>query len=320
MKRFKSGFFYLSIGFIFLWLACSILFWPGGKEALFFGLCGIAIYYSKKTAVDIQKQSNSNLKIYLQTLIVLISAIFFTKYFYHTIGDYPGLIVVPLFIFLTSLYLIKEKEKDKKLTVTAVIYLLLTLPLFGINYPETPRHYIPKSWYDRYSVGETTTISLPYKFYDKEAEKLSYQASELEGSKKYEEAIRLYLQASKIEPSNPKLFFELSGCYSKVNELELAVSYLDTAISLDDSFAPFYINRGFLYYRLDERNKAFSDYFKAIQLDSMQNATYVNMAILFYDERNYEKACKNFKIAEKLGYDIGNMREIKRMKIKSCGL
>lgn len=320
MKSFKSGLFYLSIGFISLWLACSILFWPGGKMALFFGLCGISIYYSIKTAIDILKKSNSNLRIFLQTLIVLISVIFFTKYFYHTIGDYPGLVIVPLFIFLTSLYLIKEKKKDKKLTVTAVVYLLLTIPLFGVNFPETPRHYIPKSWYDRHSVGETTTVSLPYKFSNKEAEELSNQASELESSKQYEEATRLYLQALEVEPFNPQLFFELSGSYSKINKLELAVSYLDTAISIDDSFAPFYINRGFLHYRLDERNKAFSDYYQAIQLDSMQHATFVNLAILFYDEKKYEKACENFKIAERLGYDIENNREEKRMKIKSCDL
>ena len=319
-EKFKIRPFYLSIGFISLWLVCSILLWPGGKEALFFGLCGIAIYYSIKTAVDILTKSNSNLGIILQTLIVLISAVFFTKYFYHTIGDYPGLVIVPLFIILTSLYLIKEKGKDRKLTVTVVVYFFLTIPLFGVNFPETPRHYIPKSWYDRYSVGETITISLPYKFSNKEAEELSNQASELESSKKYEEAIRIYLQALKIEPFNPQLFFELSGCYSKINKLELAVSYLDTAISIDDSFAPFFINRGFLYYRLDKRNKAFSDYYEAVQLDSMQHATFVNLAILFYDERNYEKACENFKIAEKLGYDIENIREVKRIKIKSCDL
>jgi hypothetical protein len=78
-----------------------------------------------------------------------------------------------IFIIMSLIYLIKSKIKDSRLTIASIAFLFLSVPLFGLDFHKSPRHYIPYDWYDRYDVENEVEIVLPYEFQFKETEELS---------------------------------------------------------------------------------------------------------------------------------------------------
>jgi len=304
MKRLISILFLISIGLIPIAMIFRIQHWPGGNSFLTLGLFGLLIYFIAKTIKDLVKKRADKFIIAFQLLTILMSITLFSKYLYHIFWDYPGLIIVPIFIVMSLIYLIKGKLRYSKLTITSITFLILSIPLFGFEFHKSPRQYIPKEWYNRFDIKGSVPVNPPYKFDFKETEQLSVKAFELKKSKHYYDAIVVYRQALQIEPRNPKLLFDISGCYALINKLESAISILDTAILLDNSYAPFYNNRGLIYYKLKENNKALLDYQKAIQLDSRQPSFYANIALVYYYEKDFEKARDALKRAEQLGLDL----------------
>ncbi len=290
---------------------------PGGSFFTALGFFGFLVYYTIKAIKNLKSVIPKTILL-LQIMIVLMSFSLFTRYLYHIFGDYPSLIIVPIYIFISLIYLIKEKVKDVKLTTVSILYLILTIPLFGFDFHKSPRQYIPKQWYDRYDVSEGIPVSLPYGFDYLETEQLSIQAFELRKQKHYFEAIEIYKQARNLEPENPRLLFDLSEVYTKINDLETAISLLDTAILIDNKYAGFYNNRGLLFYKLKQNDKAILDFQKAIELDSSQFTFYSNLALVYYHEDLYEKACQQIENAEQLGLKIQNYKELKRIKKQYC--
>jgi tetratricopeptide (TPR) repeat protein len=116
----------------------------------------------------------------------------------------------------------------------------------------------------------------------------------------------LYRQAIKIESDNPRLFFDISDCYSRINKLDQAIVTLDTAILLDNSYAGFYNNRGLNYYKLDNDQNAINDFKRAIQLDSINWVFYANIALAYYSAKNQEEACNALRTSIRLGLDLSN--------------
>jgi len=304
MKRLILILFIISIGLIPIGMIFRIQHWPGGNMFFTLGLLGLLIYFITKTIKDLVKKSGDNFTIALQLLTILMSVTLFSRYLDHSFWDYPGLLVVPIFIVMSLVYLFKAKLRYSKLTITSITFLILSIPLFGFEFHKSPRQYIPKEWYNRFDIKGSVPINPPYDFDFKETEQLSVKAFDLEKSKHYYDAITVYRQALRIEPNNPKLLFDISGCYALINELESAISILDTAILLDNSYAPFYNNRGLLLYKLKENNKALMDYQKAIQLDSTQPNFYANIALVYYYEKDFRKASVALKRAKQLGLDL----------------
>ena len=318
MEKVKINLFYFSVGLVPIGLFFRTQDWVGGNSFFTLGILGLFIFYIAKTIKNFVKKRNDKLNMALQILIVFMSVTFFTKYLYHRFGDYPSLLIVPLFIIISLLYLFLEKSKDIKLTITSILYLLMSIPLFGFDFHKSPRQYIPQEWYNRFTVSSEVPYTLPYEFESKETEELSIKANDLRNSKHYYEAIQVYRQAIKIEPKNPRLFFDISDCYARNNNLESGITALDTAILIDCTNAGFYNNRGLIYYKLNENNKAIMDYQKAIQLDSTQSAFFANIALVYYFEKKFNNACASIQRAERLGFDFTNQAELKRIKMKSC--
>lgn len=318
MKKNISVLFYISIGLLPFGMTFRILHWPGGNVLFTFGLLGMLIYFTSHTIKDIVKKRNNSVNISLQILIAFMSVILFSKYLYHFFGDYPGLLIVPLFIIMSLMYLIKSKIKDSRLTIASIAFLILSVPLFGLDFHKAPRHYIPYDWYNRYDVENEVKIVLPYEFQFKETEELSNKAFDLRKSERFSEAIQVYRQAMKLEPQNLRLFFDISYCYAEDNDLETAKSILDSAIIIDSTNANFYCNRGLLYYKLKENHKAISDYERAIQIDSTNSIFYANLALVYYDENLYDKSCKSISKAESIGLDNAANNELNWIKNKIC--
>jgi tetratricopeptide (TPR) repeat protein len=318
MKRFISVLFYISIGLLPIGMILRIQDFPGGGFLFTFGFLGLLIYFVAHTIKDIVKNRINRFNLSLQILIVLMSLILFSKYMYYYFGDYPGLVIIPLFILVSLIYFFKSKIRNTKLTITSIAYLILVIPLFGLEFYKSPIQYIPQAWYNRYSVEKGIPITMPYSFKYKETEELSIKAYDLYESKQYYEAIIVYEEARKIEPENPILLFGLSETYALINNLERAITLLDTAIMIDSAFPAFYNNRGLLYYKLKEHDKAVFDFKKAIQIDSTQYIYFANLALVYYRQNLFDKSCESIKKAEQLGLEIETSKSLNRIKNEKC--
>ena len=318
MKRLISILFYIAIGFILIGMIYWIQNRSIGNMLVTLGLLGILIYFSARTIKDVVLKRVDRYNIFLQIFTILMSLILFSKYLYHLFGDYPGILIIPFFIETFIFYLIKGKIRYNKLTLASITYLLLSIPLFGLDIHKAPRQYIPKEWYNRYDVEKSIPVTSPYSFKFKETENLCNKATDMRKSKDFYSAIMNYRQALKIEPKNPRLLFDISECYAKINDLETAIAVLDTAIMIDSTYTGFYNNRGLLYYKLNENEKAIKDYEKAIQIDSTQSSLYGNLALVLYSNGLFEKSCEAIKKAEKFGLKIDEYQGLKRIRKEKC--
>jgi Flp pilus assembly protein TadD len=168
---------------------------------------------------------------------------------------------------------------------------------------------------NRFNTEPAVAITLPYTFKTAKAEHLSVLAFDLRKDKEYNEAIELYRQAITTEPTNPRLYFDLSECYTSTNRLEEAILLLDTAIILDNSSAIFYNNRGLIYWKLNKNQSAINDYKKAIQLDSSKWIIYANLAIAYNADHKSSEACKAFQVAKSLGLNMNDHQSDDYLKI-----
>lgn len=158
-------------------------------------------------------------------------------------------------------------------------------------------------------------IKLPYTFKSQKAEQMSVKAFDLKKEKKFDDAISLYGQAIKVEPDNPKLFFDLSECYMSIDKLEQAILLLDTAIMLDPFRSAFYNNRGLNQWHLYKNEAAIRDYQKALEFDSSNWVIYSNLSIAYFGNKEQLEACKMFKIAKKFGLNMANYKEDENLRI-----
>ena len=310
---FFSALFAILVGVL---LKMNLLF--GGGTLITFGFFGVFLYYTAKTIKDFVKNRNNKFNIILQIGIVLTTIILYSKYQFFLFGDYPGLVIIPCFILMVLVYFIKGNDKNVKLTSVFIIYIILFIPLFCFDFWGSPRRYIPQEWINRYDVEDGIGIELPYEFEYIETEQLSIKAHKLKNEGIYNSAITIYHEALKIEPENPRLFFDLSEAYAKSNRLETAITVLDAAIKLDSTNAAFYNNRGLLHYKLKEKNQAIANYLKAIQLDSTQLSLYLNLAMAYYYEDKFILACEAIDKAEKLGFNIKSNKYLNKIKKRYC--
>jgi tetratricopeptide (TPR) repeat protein len=316
--RLKDISFYIIICLIIIGLSLRIYENENGGPVFALGLIGVFFYFTAKLVKQLFSIRLDKSKVTLQVLVIFMPVILFAKYLYFSFSDYPGLIIVPFFIFSSLFYLIKEKHKDIKLTVASILFLALSIPMFGFNFNKAPRNFVPKTWYDRYNVSEPVTFKFPHNFEHAETEKMSIQAFDFMKAKRYDDAIELYKVALQSEPDNLSLLFGLSDAYSRTNQLEQAILVLDMAINIDSTFSPFYNNRGLLYYKLYRNDDARADYEKAIQLDSTQFTHYANFALVLFANNEVRSACDAVLKAESLGLDISREKFLKSLKSKKC--
>ena len=282
-----------------------------------FGFLGLLIFFIIKLIKDWTANKTPAKILFVSLLYPLMTITLFCKYFYHTFWDYPALVIVPLFVVFSIISLLKKKPKDARFVTTNVVFLVLTIPLFAFSFLNEPRKYIPIQWYNRYDV-KGVLINIPYKFKSAQAHKLDRQATNLNISGEHRMAILLYQEARNVEPDNQYILFDMSEAYAEINDLEKAISLLDTAISIDSSCASFYNNRGLLYYKMKMNKNAIADYSTAIKLDSTLQSIYVNFALVYYYDKQFNKSCKAIKKLDELKFDYSNDDVLMRIKQMHC--
>lgn len=302
---------------IFLGFIFKQLFISYANALLFFGFFIISVYYTVSLILVIGKKAPL-IVIIQYSIIILLSYVFISKYLSFKFADYPSFVLVPAFVCSSFIFFQATGFTNPKLAITTIIYALLLIPVLGLNLENPPRELIPREWHDRYNVGKGVSIITPYKFRYKETEELSVQAFEYRKSKNYYPAIIIYQNAIKLEPENPRLYFDQAECYAIINKLEIAVSKLDTAILIDSTWAGTFNNRGLLFYKLGKSNNAIKDYLKALSLDSTQLSIYANLALAYFGIKDYDKSCEAIKRLDNTNLDDRTIQRIKQIKREYC--
>ncbi|MDP4265188.1 MAG: tetratricopeptide repeat protein [Bacteroidota bacterium] len=318
MKNQTNIMFYVFLGIIPIGLLLKIQGFPGGPTLAAFGLLGLFIFFITKSINDYTNKRVSTRILFSQLLIILMIITIFCKYFFHRFWDLPALVIVPLFVFFSIVLVIKKELKDARLVITNILFSILIIPLFAFHFMKEPRKYIPIEWYDRYEGVKYQTVKTPYKFKYTQTKELDQRARRLNESGEYGMALKLYEEARKLESDNTDILFDMSDSYAQINNLEKAISLLDTAIIIDKSFAPFYNNRGLLYYKMNMNKKAIEDYNMAIKLNPDYPVFYANLALVYYYEHEFDKACEAIKKLRDLRFDYSDQKELLQIERIHC--
>lgn len=291
----------------------------GSYFITFLGLLGFTVYIIATTV----KHSIKTWNLYNATyniILILMSLIIFSKYLYHYFGDKIGLIIIPLFIIISIFDIFIKKNKWNKIRVITITYLILCIPILGFEIDKQPRHYIPKDWYDKMDKNTVTeiTVELPYEFKNKKTEDLNLKAKEYLKINKYNKAIETYYIARKLEPNNPRILFDLANVYTRKDELENAIKFLDTAIIIDDKSAPFYNNRGLLRYKLKKNKSAINDFKQSLNIEPNNYIYYVNIALAYHRINEPYKSCISIQKSEELGLKLNEFYNLEEIKKEVC--
>ena len=105
-------------------------------------------------------------------------------------------------------------------------------------------------------------------FEKKNEEYYMNKGRECKKNEKYNDAIKYYNKAIKLNPKCWRAYNNIGICYKELKEYEKAFKYFNKAIDIaPDSPIP-YANRGNLYDLLKKYDEALSDYNKALELDN----------------------------------------------------
>ena len=135
------------------------------------------------------------------------------------------------------------------------------------------------------------------------AEELVEKACELRDDGKYQEAIRVFNEAIKLDPSNGDLYLLRGDVYKKWEKYDDAIRDFSEAIKLDPSNADLYMARGLIYDELGDDENIIKDFSEAIKLDPSHESIarwYVYRGTAYQGLENYEDATRDFNEAIRL--------------------
>lgn len=148
--------------------------------------------------------------------------------------------------------------------------------------------------------------SLPYAYAERGYLNLS--------NKKYKEALADYNQAIKINPKEADYYLNRGIIHEKLKQFAEAYNDYSFAIQLDESLASAWLNRGNVLLRLNKQNLAVEDYSSAIAFETDYAAAYYNRGIAYYQLKQYAEACRDLRMAKRLGQTLPSSLEG-----KACG-
>ncbi|MHC6203850.1 tetratricopeptide repeat protein, partial [Breznakiellaceae bacterium SP9] len=111
-----------------------------------------------------------------------------------------------------------------------------------------------------------------------------------EQSAVYEQAIRDFTQALKLDQNNAGIYYERGNAYNHKRDYERAIADCTQAIRLDSNYAAAYNGRGVAYVNKGDYDRAIADYTQAIRLDSNLAIPYNNRGLAYKDKGDYDRA------------------------------
>ncbi|TAD96835.1 MAG: tetratricopeptide repeat protein [Bacteroidetes bacterium] len=108
--------------------------------------------------------------------------------------------------------------------------------------------------------------------------------------KKYEDAIKNFNEAIKMDNAKYKYFYNRANAYQALQNMENAIQDYEKALTLKDDVYQIYFNKANALASLNRQQEAIEDYGKALLLDDQDKNIYCNRAISLISLSNFGKA------------------------------
>ncbi len=122
--------------------------------------------------------------------------------------------------------------------------------------------------------------------------------------KKYEEAIRNFQEALKINPKNAVALNMIGIAYLNLNNYEQAKKYFERSSRADKKYPSAVNNLGMVYYHQKNYKRAIREYQRAVLVDPQQPGTHANLGFAYYNTNKMIEAATEFQKAIELDPQI----------------
>ena len=122
----------------------------------------------------------------------------------------------------------------------------------------------------------------------------------------YEEAVKHYTQATRLNPDNVNAYYNRGNAHSNLRDYKSAFDDYTHAIEHKPDFADAYNNRGMVYFRQGELKRALDDYTHAIEIDPNLGNAYCNRGEIWLHLEEWETAKSDLTTAKEKSVDIIN--------------
>jgi tetratricopeptide (TPR) repeat protein len=122
--------------------------------------------------------------------------------------------------------------------------------------------------------------------------------------KKYEEAIRNFQEAVRINPKNAVTLNMMGIAYLNLSNYEQAKKYFERSSKVDKKYPSAVNNLGMVYYHQKNYKRAIREYQRAVQIDPQQPGTHANLGFAYYNTNKMVEAATEFQKAVELDPQI----------------
>ncbi len=113
----------------------------------------------------------------------------------------------------------------------------------------------------------------------------------------YAEAIRLYLQAESLRPTDPNVAFNIGECFRKLRNDSAAVGYFGKAMLLDGTESKYPAQLGYAWFGLKQYDSSVTAYKRAIAIDNENPQYWLNLALVYQRMDSTERVVDAFEMA-----------------------
>lgn len=113
-------------------------------------------------------------------------------------------------------------------------------------------------------------------------------------SGKYEEAIKYFLKANKIDPNDIETYFNIGRAYGAMEKYDEAEEYFKKIILLDKGNPMVCFELGNIAFMKDNFEKGLENYNKAVSYGYDEPSLYFNLGMLYEEAENYPFAIRNY--------------------------
>jgi len=112
----------------------------------------------------------------------------------------------------------------------------------------------------------------------------------------YEEAINLFDDALKLDPSNYEILNQKGVILDKMDKYEEALKIYDQAIKLNPTQTKAYYNKGLLLKDLKKLDEAMESFDKVTEIDIMNLSAHFEKALIYDEFGNLDEAIKRYEV------------------------
>lgn len=135
---------------------------------------------------------------------------------------------------------------------------------------------------------------------DDEAWGYYMKASAWNSLKEYDNAIKDFTEALRIDPSSKNSYNGRAIAWYRKGDYQRSIADYTQSIRLAPSYAIAYTNRGSVYDDMGEHDKAIEDYNRAIKIDPQYKNAYFDRGIAWTKKKEFDKAIADLNEATRL--------------------